>query len=65
MHPNDVILNSHMFPIISLHIEFSSGSSPTDWDECSTGDSGMMVQLTDGQFFFGVKIPLFLKDGLN
>ena len=54
-----------MFPIISLDTEISSGSSPTDWDECSTGDGGMMVQLTDGQFFFGVKIPLFLKDGLN
>ena len=48
MHPNDVILSSHLFPIISPGIEISSGSSPTDWEECSTGDGGTMVQLTDG-----------------
>ena len=48
MHPNDVILNSHLFPIISLDTEISSGSSPTDGEESSTGDGGMMVQLIDG-----------------
>ena len=41
-------LNSHLFPIISLEIEISSGSSPTDGEESSTGDGGMMVQLIDG-----------------